>query len=156
MPKVMTRSRRERIRKVMEFHENGAKVSDISKFFRISVRMVYMDLRDAKKLHAELVNELDSTEIIGREITFWLMICRRALRDYNFATSENGKIGFLRVATEARAKLQKLYFDVGLLVAVPTKIDLGIQNPFSDDEFRQRYTQLLLEARKKGIAINGL
>jgi hypothetical protein len=156
MPKVMTRSRRERIRKVMEFHENGAKVSDISKFFCISVRMVYMDLRDAKKLHAELVNELDSTEIIGREITFWLMICRRALRDYNFATSENGKIGFLRVATEARAKLQALYQNTGLIATIPTRVSLEEANPFQDQEFRAKYTKLLLEARKRGLTIGGL
>jgi hypothetical protein len=81
---------------------------------------------------------------------------RQAMRDYQMAQSENGKIGFLRVASEARAKLQKLYLDVGLLVAVPTKIDLGIENPFVNEEFRARYVALLLEARKKGVPIVGL
>lgn len=137
-------------------HEAGATTAEISKYFGISQRMVQHDLKIAPKLLKEAVTTKDGGEILGAEITFWLQVVRQAMRDSQMAESENGKIGFLRVASEARAKLQKLYLDVGLLIAVPTQINVGIENPFTDEEFRGRYTSLLLEARKKGIPIIGL
>lgn len=152
----ISRRRRERALHIYEMFEGGAKVNEIAKFYGISRRMVFLDLKVAKRLHKEAMETEDQGEILGGEIAFWRQVIRKAMRDYQLANKDNAKIGFLRVASDARAKLQKLYLDVGLLVAVPTKIDLGIQNPFVDEEFRQRYTQLLLEARKRGILINGL
>jgi hypothetical protein len=156
MPKVMTRLRRERIKKVQEMVENGVKLSDIAQYFGISERMVYLDLKDAKKLHAELVKGSDSTEVLGGEIRYWLKVSRRAMRDYHFATNDNAKIGFLRVAIEARAKFNKLLQDTGLITTVPTRISLEEGNPFSDAEFRKEYAALMKKAREKGIKIHGL
>lgn len=152
----ISRRRRERALKIHEMFEGGAKVKEIAHYFGISRRMVFFDLKVAKRLHKEAVENFDQGEILGAEIAFWRQVVRQAMRDYSLTQAENDKIGFLRVASEARAKLQKLYLDVGLLVAVPTKIDLGIQNPFADEEFRTQYTQLLLEARKRGVPIVGL
>jgi hypothetical protein len=50
----------------------------------------------------------------------------------------------------------KIYQSTGLITVVPTRVDFGIGNPFADEEFRAKYTSLMLEARKKGIPINGL
>ena len=152
----ISRRRRERALKVHEMFEGGAKVNEIAQYFGISRRMVFLDLKVAKLLHKEAVQGADGGEILGSEIAFWRQVIRKAMRGYQLANNDNAKIGFLRVASEARAKLQKLYLDVGLLVAVPTKIDLGIQNPFVNEEFRAKYVALLLEAREKGIPIAGL
>jgi hypothetical protein len=78
------------------------------------------------------------------------------MRDYSLTQVENAKIGFLRVATEARAKLQKLYQDTGIITTVPTRFSLEEGNPFSDPEFRKEYIALLKKAREKGLPIFGL
>jgi hypothetical protein len=78
------------------------------------------------------------------------------MRDYQMATSENAKIGFLRVASEARAKLQGLYERTGLITTIPTRVSLEESNPFSDPEFRKKYAALMKEARDKGLIIYGL
>jgi hypothetical protein len=39
---------------------------------------------------------------------------------------------------------------------VPQRIQLEEPNPFSDPDFRKRYTALILEARTKGVPIQGL
>jgi hypothetical protein len=154
--KAISLRRKERALKIREMFEGGAKVNEIAQYFSISRRMVFKDLKVAKRLHKEEVETVDQGELLGGEIAFWRQVVRQAMRDYQMAQSENGKIGFLRVATEARAKLQKLYLDVGLLVAVPTRIAIEEGNPFIDSEFRKKYYNLLKEARAKGLQINGI
>ncbi|MBW2135763.1 MAG: hypothetical protein JRG72_11165 [Deltaproteobacteria bacterium] len=154
--KAISLRRRERAFKVWEMYEGGAKVNEIAQFFGISRRMVFKDLRVARQLHKEAVQNADGGELLGGEIAFWQQVVRQAMRDYQMAQSENAKIGFLRVASEARAKLQKLYQETGLITTVPTRISLEEANPFSDPEFRKKYIALLKEAREKGVAIYGL
>jgi transposase-like protein len=154
--KAISWRRRERALKVHEMFEGGAKVREIAQFFGISRRMVFKDLKAAKRLHKEAVETVDQGELLGGEIAFWRQVVRQAMRDYQMAQSENGKIGFLRVASEARAKLQKLYQDTGLITTVPTRISLEEGNPFTDPEFRKEYVALLKKAREKGIPIFGL
>lgn len=152
----ISKRRRERALKVWELYEGGVKVNEIAQLFGISRRMVFLDLQVAKKLHKEAVQGADGGEILGGEIAFWQQVVRQAMRDYQMAQSENAKIGFLRVASEARAKLQKLYQETGLIATVPTRLSLEEANPFSDPEFRKKYMALMKEAREKGIAIYGL
>jgi hypothetical protein len=154
--KAISLRRKERALKIREMFEGGAKVNEIAQYFSISRRMVFKDLKVAKRLHKGEVETVDQGELLGGEIAFWRQVARLAMRDYSLAQSENAKIGFLRVATEARAKLQKLYLDVGLLVAVPTRIAIEEGNPFIDSEFRKKYYNLLKEARAKGLQINGI
>lgn len=154
--KAISWRRRERALKVREMFESGVKVVEIAQFFNISRRMVFKDLKVAKRLHKEEVETVDQGELLGGEIAFWRQVVRQAMRDYQMAQSENGRIGFLRVASEARAKLQKLYQDTGLITTIPTRISLEEGNPFTDPEFRKKYMALMKEAREKGLPIYGL
>uniref|UniRef100_A0A7C3V8U2 Uncharacterized protein n=1 Tax=Desulfobacca acetoxidans TaxID=60893 RepID=A0A7C3V8U2_9BACT len=154
--KAISLGRKERALKAHEMFEGGAKVGQIAQYFGISRRMVFLDLKVAKRLHREAVDTIDQGEILGGEIAFWRQVVRQAMRDYNLSQSENGKIGFLRVASEARAKLQKLYQDTGLITTLPTRISLEEGNPFSDPEFRKEYAALMKKAREKGVKIHGL
>jgi hypothetical protein len=154
--KAISLRRKERAQKAYEMFEGGAKVREIAQLFGVSRRMVFLDLQVAKRLHKEAVETVDQGEILGGEIAFWRQVVRQAMRDYQMAQSENGKIGFLRVASEARAKLQKLYLDTGLITTVPTRVSLEEGNPFTDPEFRKEYVALLKKAREKGVPIFGL
>jgi hypothetical protein len=154
--KAISLRRKERALKIREMFEGGAKITEIAQYFSISRRMVFFDLKVAKRLHKEEVETVDQGELLGGEIAFWRQVVRQAMRDYQMAQSENGKIGFLRVATESRAKLQKLYQDTGLIATMPTRISLEEGNPFSDPEFRKKYMALMKEAREKGLSIYGL
>jgi len=152
----VSKRRRERILKVWEMHEGGATTAEIAEYFGISRRMVQHDLKLAPRLLKETVLNQDGGEILVGEIVGLQQIIKLAMRDYQMAQSENAKIGFLRVASEARAKLQKLYQETGLIATVPTRISLEEANPFSDPEFRKKYIALLKEARERGVAIYGL
>jgi hypothetical protein len=154
--KAISWRRRDRILEVQSMVEDGTKTIDIALYFGISQRMVQMDLQVAKKLNREVVQTLDHGEILGGEIAFWLKVCRQAMRDYHHAANDNAKVGFLRVASEARAKFNKLLQDTGLITTVPTRISLEEGNPFSDAEFRKEYAALMKKAREKGIKIHGL
>ncbi len=153
---TISQSRRERILKAWEMYEGGAKVREIAQFFGISRRMVHHDLKLAPKLLKEEVQTLDPGEILAKEIAFWRQIIRQAMRDYELAQSENAKIGFLRVATEARARLQKFLQETGIITTVPTRISLEEANPFTDPELRKKFLALLKEAREKGVPLGGL
>lgn len=147
---VISRRRGERALMAMEMFEGGMKTSEISEVLGISQRMVQKDLQAAKKLHREMVEGLDQGEILGGEISFWLQMCRTAMRDYSLSQIENAKIGFLRVATEARAKLNKLLQDSGLMVKVPERLMIEEGLDFGDPEIRAEYLALLKKARAKG------
>jgi hypothetical protein len=142
--------RRERITKVQEMVEHGAKTSEIAQLLGISQRMVQMDLVASKQLSSEMVGSMDRGETLGTEIAFWLQICRQAMRDYNRAQSENGKIGFLRVASEARSKFNKLLQDYGLIKKVSEQLDSETKIPFEDPQVRKAYLDFLILAREKG------
>lgn len=148
--------RRERALKAWNMYEAGATTAEIAKLFGISRRMVQHDLKVAPKLLKEAALNQDGGEILGTEIAFWQQIIRQAMRDYQTAQTENAKIGFLRVASEARAKLQGLYERTGLITTIPTRFSLEEGNPFSDPEFRKKYIALMKEARGKGIPVFGL
>jgi hypothetical protein len=155
--KPISRPRQERIYKVHEMFEGGAKIKEIAQFFGISERMVFYDLKDAKMLLQKLVDNFIQGETLGGEIAFWHQIIRQAMRDYSLSSAENAKIGFLRVASEARAKLQKLYQDTGLITVVPIKFKMEGGNPFTEDpELRTDYLALMVKAQTKGIKIPGL
>jgi plasmid maintenance system antidote protein VapI len=139
-----------RIIKVREMIELGAKTSEIAQVLGISQRMVQMDLVASKQLNREMVGSIDQGETLGAEIAFWLQICRQAMRDYNRAQSENAKIGFLRVASEASSKFNKLLQDYGLIKKVPERLALETKIPFEDPEVRKAYLDFLILARGKG------
>lgn len=148
--KGISSGRQERALMAMEMLEGGMKTSEISQVLGISQRMVQKDLRAAKCLHREMVEELDQGELLGGEISFWLQLARTALRDYSLSQVENAKIGFLRVATEARAKLNKLLQDSGLMVKVPDRLMIEEGLDFTDPEIRAEYLALLKKAKAKG------
>ena len=154
--KDISTRRRERILKIWGMRETGYKVIEIAKCFGISIRMVKYDLAAAPGLLKEEILKQDGGEILGAEIAFWQQIIRQAMRDYQMTQSDNAKIGFLRVASEARAKLQGLYERTGLITTIPTRFSLEEGNPFSDPEFRKKYMALMKEAREKGIPVFGL
>jgi predicted transcriptional regulator len=142
--------RKERITKVREMIELGAKTSEIAQLLGISQRMVQMDLVASKQLSREMVGSIDRGETLGTEIAFWLQICRQAMRDYNHAQSENAKIGFLRVASEARSKFNKLLQDYGLIKKVSERLDMETEIPFEDPQVRKAYLDFLILARERG------
>jgi hypothetical protein len=148
--------RRERILKIWEMKEGGHKIKEIAEYFGISRRMVHHDLRVAPRLLKEAAMNQDGGEILGAEIAYWQHVVFLAMRNYQTAQNDNAKIGFLRVASEARAKLQALYEKTGLITTIPTRISLEEGNPFTDPEFRKKYMSLMKEAREKGISIWGL
>ncbi|MBI4642275.1 MAG: hypothetical protein HY790_11325 [Deltaproteobacteria bacterium] len=147
--------RQTRIWKMQDLHLGGMRVRDLATFFGVSRKQVYKDLQDAKVLYRALVKDFDSDTFLGREIGFLEELRRKTMHDYAMAKQEGVKLGFLRLAGEISSKLTGLLQSTGLLAAAPQRIMIE-QNPFVDKEFRQRYAALLLEARAKGVPIQGL
>ena len=148
--------RRERALKVQEMFDRGAKVREIAQYFGISRRMVQKDLRVAERLNREMVEVVNQGELLGRKIAFLENLSRYAMRQCELSQSESSKVGWARLAKETQDVLMKIYQNTGLITTVPTRISLEEGNPFQDQEFRAKYTKLLLEARKRGLPINGL
>ena len=148
--------RRERALKVQEMFDRGAKVREIAQYFGISRRMVQKDLRVAQRLNREMVEGVNQGELLGRKIAFLENLSRYAMRQCELSQSESSKVGWARLAKETQDVLMKIYQSTGLITTVPTRISLEEGNPFQDQEFRAKYTRLLLEARKRGLPINGL
>jgi len=107
--------RRDRILKIQEMVESGLKISEIAQYYSISTRQVNRDLVVAKLLNQEEVKRYDQGDSLGREIKFWMQISRQAMRNYQTARTENARVGFMRLACEARGKLQKLLLDTGMI-----------------------------------------
>jgi hypothetical protein len=136
--------------------DRGAKVREIAQYFGISRRMVQKDLRVAERLNREMVEVVNQGELLGRKIAFLENLSRYAMRQCELSQSESSKVGWARLAKETQDVLMKIYQNTGLITTVPTRISLEEGNPFQDQEFRAKYTKLLLEARKRGLPINGL
>ena len=148
--------RRERALKIQEMFDRGAKVREIAQYFGISRRMVQKDLRVAERLNREMVEVVNQGELLGRKIAFLENLSRYAMRQCELSQSESSKVGWARLAKETQDVLMKIYQSTGLITTIPTRISLEEGNPFQDQEFRAKYTRLLLEARKRGLPINGL
>ena len=56
----------------------------------------------------------------------------------------------MRVASEARAKLDKMLQDSGLMTKVPEQLALETEIPFEDPEVRKAYLGFLKLARERG------
>ena len=147
---TISRGRQERALKIWEMFEKGAKVSQLAELFDISERMIYKDLKAAKAIHKASVENVDQGELLGGSLASWRMIYRQAMRDYQMAQNDNAKIGFMRVASEARSKLDKLLQDSGLMTKVPERVALETEIPFEDPEVRKAYLGFLILARGKG------
>jgi hypothetical protein len=130
--------------------EKGAKVSQIAELFGISKRMIYKDLSAAKAIHKAGVENVDQGEFLGGSFASWRMIYRQAMREYQMAQNDNAKVGFMRIATEARSKLDKLLQDSGLMSKVPERLSLETEIPFEDPEVRNAYLDFLILARGRG------
>jgi predicted transcriptional regulator len=154
--KAISWRRRERALKVQEMFDRGAKVREIAQYFGISRRMVQKDLRVAERLNREMVEGVNQGELLGRKIAFLENLSRYAMRQCELSQSESSKVGWARLAKETQDVLMKIYQSTGLITTIPTRISLEEGNPFQDQEFRAKYTRLLLEARKRGLPINGL
>jgi predicted transcriptional regulator len=154
--KAISWRRRERALKVQEMFDRGAKVREIAQYFGISRRMVQKDLRVAERLNREMVEGVNQGELLGRKIAFLENLSRYAMRQCELSQSESSKVGWARLAKETQDVLMKIYQSTGLITTIPTRISLEEGNPFQDQEFRAKYTKLLLEARKRGLPINGL
>jgi hypothetical protein len=148
--------RQDRIWKTEDLFLGGMKVTELAAYFGVSRRQVYKDLRDARRLNLALVRDFDSDSVLGREINFLEELRRKAMRDYFTTKQEGVKLGFLRVALEISGKLVALLQSTGLLTEVPQRIQFEQSNPFDDAHFRKRYVGLMLEARAKGVPIQGL
>ncbi|MBM4288418.1 MAG: hypothetical protein FJ135_09785 [Deltaproteobacteria bacterium] len=154
--KAISWRRRERALKIQEMFDRGAKVREIAQYFGISRRMVQKDLRVAERLNREMVEGVNQGELLGRKIAFLENLSRYAMRQCELSQSESSKVGWARLAKETQDVLMKIYQSTGLITTIPTRISLEEGNPFQDQEFRAKYTKLLLEARKRGLPINGL
>ncbi|MFZ5451667.1 MAG: helix-turn-helix domain-containing protein [Thermodesulfobacteriota bacterium] len=154
--KAISWRRRERALKIQEMFDRGAKVREIAQYFGISRRMVQKDLRVAERLNREMVEGVNQGELLGRKIAFLENLSRYAMRQCELSQSESSKVGWARLAKETLDVLMKIYQSTGLITTIPTRISLEEGNPFQDQEFRAKYTKLLLEARKRGLPINGL
>lgn len=148
--------RQVRIWEIQDLYLGGMKVSELASYFGISRKQVYKDLKDSRRLNRAFVNNFDSETVLGREINFLEELRRKAMRDYALARQESVKLGLLRLAAETTTKLVSLLQSTGLLTEVPQCIQFEEANPFSDPDFRKRYTALMLEARTKGVPIQGL
>jgi hypothetical protein len=153
---TISRGRQERALKIWEMFEKGAKVSQLAELFGISERMIYKDLSAAKAIHKASVENVDQGELLGGSLASWRMIYRQAMRDYQIAQNDNAKIGFMRVASEARAKLDKLLQDSGLMTRVPERLALETEIPFEDPDVRKAYLGFLKLARERGEKDLGL
>ena len=140
--------RQERAFRALEMFEEGMKTSEIAQVLGISQRLVQMDLQVAKRLQWQAFQKMDQSEILGGEIAFWRHLCRTAMRDYSLSQVEACKIGFLRVAMEARAKLTKLLQDTGLLDKVPERLTIEEGLDFSDPEIRAGWLALMIKTRE--------
>ena len=107
-------------------------------------------------LNREMVEGVNQGELLGRKIAFLENLSRYAMRQCELSQSESSKVGWARLAKETQDVLMKIYQSTGLITTIPTRISLEEGNPFQDQEFRAKYTRLLLEARKRGLPINGL
>ena len=154
--KAISQRRRDRALDVQEMFDRGAKVKEIAKYFGISPRMVYLDLKAAKSLNLELVEGVHQGELLGRKIALLENLYRYAMRHCELSQNENAKVGWARLAKETQDMLLKLYQSTGLITTVPTRVSLEEGNPFVDPEFRKEYVALLKKAREKGIPIFGL
>ena len=148
--------RAERILKVQERFDQGAKTSEIAQIYGISQRMVQKDLKAAPHLNRELVLSLDQGELLGRKIRFLESLMRYAMRQCQLSRNENAQVGWARLAKEALEMLIKVCQSTGLITTVPTRVSLEEGNPFSDAEFRKEYAALMKKARERGIKIDGL
>jgi len=154
--KAISWRRRERALKVQEMVDRGAKVREIAQYFGISRRMVQKDLRLAEKINGEMVQGVNQGELLGRKIARLENLYRHAMRQCELSQNENSKVGWARLAKEVEDVLIKLYQATGMITTIPTRVSLEEGNPFSDPEFRKKYTALMKEAREKGIPIFGL
>jgi hypothetical protein len=148
--------RQARIWQVQDLHLGGMRVQELATFFGVSRKQIYKDLRDAKVLYRALVKDFGSNTFLGQEIGFLEELRRKVMRDYAMVKQEGVKLGFLRLALEVSGKLVALLQSTGLLTEVPQRIQLEEANPFSDPDFRKRYIGLMVEARTKGVSIQGL
>ena len=152
----ISRRRRERALEVQELFDRGAKVQEIAKYFGISPRMVYLDLKAAKSLNLELVEGVHQGEILGRKIALLENLSRYAMRQCELSQSESSKVGWARLVKDTQDMLMKIFQSTGIITTVPTRFSLEEGNPFTDPEFRKEYVALLKKAREQGIPIFGL
>jgi len=148
--------RHERALKALQMHEAGASTLDIAEYFNLSRRMVQADIKLAKDLLKEEIAKFDGMAFLAKEIVFWEQMVTQAMQEYQVARTDNAKVGFMRVASEARAKLVKILQDSGLLTTVPERVVLEENIPFDDPEVRKLYLEFLKAARKKGEKELGL
>jgi hypothetical protein len=141
---------------VQDMWQSGAKTKEIAQYFGLSIRQVQKDLQDAGRIEKAFIQNFDSNSTLGREVLFLENARRKAMRQFQLSNLEAVKLGYLKLAVEIGSKLTTLLQSVGLITTVPTRISFTESNPFEDDEFRKRYTSLLLEARRCGIPISGL
>ena len=149
--KTVSLGRRERVLAIQEMVESGLKIAEIALSYGISTRQVDRDLVVAKLLNREEVKTHNQGESLGREIKFWMQISRQAMRNYQTARTENARVGFMRVACEARSKLQKLMLDTGLLDKAPEQINLG-RTPLDLSDFTKEELELAVSL---GLKLGG-
>ena len=148
--------RQARIWLIQDFYLGGMKIKEIAAYFHISRRQVHKDLKDVRRLNQALVQDFDSDAVLGREVVFLEQLRRKAMREHSLASQEAVRLGALRLAAEISSRLICLFQSSGLMKEVPQRMQLEAVNPFTDPSFRQRFTDLMLEARREGVEIKGL
>ncbi len=134
----------------------GANTADLALVFGISRRMVQKDLAASRTLNRDLVDKADHCELLGEEVDAWREIIRRAMERFWLATHDNARVGFLRAAIDARAKLNKLLQDSGLITRVPTRVSLEGEFPFKHPAVRQAALEFMILCREMGEPVDGL
>jgi predicted DNA-binding protein (UPF0251 family) len=152
-----TSQRVARAMEVQTHYIGGMRAGDIATLMSVSERTVWNDLKLARHLNREEVQAFHHEELLGKRLKVFRLIRTNALRDYQLCKEGgNAKAAFLNIALRAEEKITQLLQDVGALIKVPERVSIEEGNPFQDQEFRAKYTKLLLEARKRGLPINGL
>jgi hypothetical protein len=149
------RRRQERILRVAEMWQEGARTSEIAQFFGLSRRQVQRDLVDARRLARAFVENFDSTVELGKEIAFLQRLRWLSMREFSLARFESTRVGALKLALEVSVRLTTLLQSVGLLARVPERVEIT-ENPFRDDELRRRYVDILKEIRARGEVPPGM
>jgi hypothetical protein len=152
---AISKRRQERILRVLEMRQEGAKTSEIAQFFGLSRRQVQRDLIDGKLLSRAFVENFDGTGALGHEIAFLQRLRWLSMREFSTAKFESTKIGALRLAVEISGKLTSLLMATGLISQVPQRVEIT-ENPFSDDGLRRRYYNILKEIRARGETPPGM
>lgn len=103
---------------------HGHSPAAIMKALGITKTTYYRHLRALRVEHRQGIESYDAQEDLGATLRLYTHIEQEALRQYDKAGQESARVAFLKLALEARQTATKLKIDLGLLQAVPLKVQV--------------------------------